>query len=298
MTKILKLKILFLLATFYPLLSLQVANAAQLNFVSQTQEIAVGQQFQIDLTLDTENGEINAVEGKIVFPEDLLELKEIRDGNSVINFWIERPRLEKAGIIAFSGITPGGLYGEKEFLFSIILQTKKDGNGAVEMRDVRALLNDGQGTPASVKIAPFQFSISQTPTAQEFTEGVTDTDPPEEFRPEISQHPAIFEGKWFLVFATQDKGSGIDRYEVCEGNKRKCVVAESPYLLQNQKLSQKIFIKAIDKNGNERIVTLPPQKPLPWYKNYFVLAILIIIGLVVAVVILRKMVWQKFSKSR
>lgn len=65
--------------------------------------------------------------------------------------------------------------------------------------------------------------------------------------------PAIFDGKYFLVFATQDKGSGISHYEVCEGGKRKCAIAESPYLLQNQKLNQKIFVKAVDKNGNEYI---------------------------------------------
>ena len=49
--------------------------------------------------------------------------------------------------------------------------------------------------------------------------------------------------------------------------KRKCAPAESPYLLKNQKLNKNIFIKAVDKNGNERVAVLLPQKPLPWYEK-------------------------------
>ena len=30
--------------------------------------------------------------------------------------------------------------------------------------------------------------------------------------------PNVFDGKWFLVFAALDKGSGIDHYEVMETN--------------------------------------------------------------------------------
>jgi len=273
-------------------------EAAELKLTSQFQEFGVGQQFQVDISLNTENEEINALEGKIVFPSELLELKEIRDGNSIINFWIEKPRAVEAGIIGFSGIIPGGYQETKGFVFSVVFRAKTSGNGAIEIRDAKVLLNDGKGTPVNVKISPFQFSISQeVPSVPPMVEIIKDTDPPEDFKPEIAANHAIFNGKWFLVFATQDKGSGIDHYEICEG-KRKCAIAESPYLLRNQDLDEEIVVKAVDKSGNERVATIPPQKPLPWYKNYFVLAILIIIGLIIIGVILRKILWRKFIKSR
>ena len=150
-----------------------------------------------------------------------------------------------------------------------------------------------------MKTPNFQFSIfKEAPISKsQILVSKEDKDQPEEFKPEIAQSPEMFEGKYFLVFATQDKGSGIDHYEVCEGSKKKCVIAESPYLLQNQELNQEIFVKAVDKSGNERVVTIPAQKPLPWYKNYFVIAILII-GLIIAGAILRKILWQRFIKSR
>jgi len=291
------------------------AEAAKLTLGSQIQEIAPGQQFQIDLLLDTENEEINAIEGKILFPEDLLELKEIRDGNSAINFWIEQPRLEKDGIIVFSGITPGGLYGEKELLFSTILQTKAEGNGTIEIRDVRALLNDGQGTSAKTTISNFQFSISKEVPGFEFqVPGFKDTDPPEEFKPEIAQNPEIFDGKWFLVFATQDKGSGIDYYEVQEKReyeiksfdlkmvypdpKSSWVRAESPYLLRDQELKSYISVKTVDKSGNERIVTLAPQNPISWHENYLIWLIIILVTIIIIITgaiglyIRKKILWK------
>ena len=65
-----------------------------------------------------------------------------------------------------------------------------------------------------------------------------------------------------MVFGFCDarQGLGIARYEVCEGSKRKCALAESPYLLKNQKLNKNIFIKAVDKNGNERIAMIAAAK--------------------------------------
>src|SRR3989344_873954 len=115
-------------------------SAAGLKLTSQIQEIGIGQQFQINLVLDTEDEEINAVEGKIVFQADLLELKEIRDGNSIINFWIDPVRncvsngVERPDSICFSGIIPGGYLGEG-FIFSAIFQVKKEGAGIIEIQD-------------------------------------------------------------------------------------------------------------------------------------------------------------------
>jgi len=262
-------------------------SAAELFFEPKTQELGVDQQFQVDLILDTENEEINAIEGKVIFPENLLELKEIRDGATIINFWIERPKIEHAGIVAFSGIIPGGYTGEKGLIFSAVFQSKNQGEDTIKIQEAKTLLNDGKGTPASLEISDLQFLISkQTPISQIPISEIKDTELPESFVPEIVRDPTIFDGKYFLVFATQDKDSGIDHYEILEKEQKGSIwglikkdewqVGESPYLLKDQKIKSHIFVKAIDKNGNERIITLSPQNPLKWYENYFVLLIIII----------------------
>ena len=266
------------------------AEAASLNLVSQTPEVGVGQEFTIDLMLDTQGENINAVEAKIFFPEKLLKLKEIRNGNSIINFWIKEPKIGQAGIIDFSGIIPGGYQETKGFLFSVIFQANESGGGIVEVKDAKVLLNNGEGTAASIKISNFQFILeTEFPTKLQIS-NFKDSDPPEPFTPEIARDSNIFDGKWFLVFAAQDKGSGIDHYKICERIKTTCVIAESPYVLQNQNLDRKIFVKAIDKNGNERIAILPP-KSAPRYQKW---PVYIIFGIVIfSVIILIRWLYTK-----
>ena len=231
--------------------------------------------------------------GKITFPRDLLEVKKVNDGNSIINFWIEKPKSAPEGQIAFSGIVPGGYNDGQGLILSITFLAKKEGNGVIKFGEVKALRNDGQGTEVPLTISNFNFTVRETakstgqmPTAKE------DRDLPEEFAPQIAADPAIFEGKWFLVFAAQDKGSGIDHYEVCEG-KRKCLTAESPYLLQNQSLDKEIIVKAIDKSGNERSVTISARFARAWYKDYAIIAILIIAAFVY---LIWKILWKKCRK--
>ncbi|MDP3004286.1 MAG: cohesin domain-containing protein [Candidatus Azambacteria bacterium] len=269
--------------------------AAETFFWTKTQEIKVNQSFEVGVFINTDNEEINAIEGKVIFPQDLLEIKKINDGNSIINFWIEKPKSATEGQIAFSGIVPGGYNDSKGLILSIVFLAKKEGSGAIEFSGVKALRNDGKGTEATLTISNFQFLISKQASASQIpTPKTEDLNPPEEFTPQIAADPAIFEGKWFIVFATQDKGSGIDHYEVCEG-KRKCVTAESPYFLQNQDLDEEIVVKAIDKSGNERVATIPAQKPHAWYKDYAILAILIIVIAAVAYLIW-KILWKKRRK--
>ncbi len=266
-------------------------NAAGLFFDAEIKELGVNQQFKVDLILDTENEEINAVEGKVIFPEELLELKEIRDGNSIISFWIERPTLNSKSSILYSGIIPGGYQETKGFVFSVVFQAKTNGSGAIEIHGAKVLLNDGKGTSANLSVSNFQFSISEeTSAAPLIVETIEDTDLPEEFKPEIAQNSDMFDGKYFLVFATQDKGSGIDYYKIQETrNKRQgenWVGAESPYVLKDQKLKSYIYVKAIDRAGNERIATLSPQNPLEWYENYYIW-VKIIIGIILIYAIWR-----------
>ncbi len=301
MAQIQKLKFLILLSAFFFLFSGYFAIAAEISLSAKTQEVAVGKQFRVDMILNTSNEEINAVEGRIIFPSDILELKEIRTANSIVNFWVEKPRSNSDGQIIFSGITPGGYQGEKGLLFSLIFLPKKEGRGVVDIQEAKTLLNNGKGTEAPLSISPYQFTISPVVSTAPSVPPIIDKEPPESFIPEIAQNPATFNGKWFLAFATQDKGSDIDHYEVKESRQKifgifaKWVTAESPYILQDQELRSYIFVKAIDKAGNERIAKINPQNPLGWYEDYENW-IIIILGLVIVYAI-KKFLWRRYLKK-
>ena len=288
--------IILSLVLFFGFIAVRPVFAAKLFLENNNQELGKGQEFMVSLFLNTQNQYVNATEGKIIFPSDLLTVKRIQDGNSIINFWITRPSVNQSGTIDFSGIIPGGYHGAKGALFSVVFQANLQGSGAIKISDTKVLLNDGKGTSVDATLSFAQFSITNEPKGASFEpEVIRDFDPPESFTMEISSNPDVFDGKWFLVFATQDKASGVDHYEVREGFFGTFVIAKSPYLLRNQALNQGIFVKAIDKNGNVRLQTLYPPNVKPWYKNYWILGILIIIAMLMFSLAI-KLTWGKFTK--
>ncbi len=293
MIKIQKLKI-SLVACLLFLVALPVF-AAEIVVSSGSQETGVGQQLEIGVFLNAESENINAIEGKVVFPADLLDVKEMRDGNSIINFWVDKPRIDtnintNKHEIIFAGITPGGYSGEKGLIFSVIFRAKKEGEALIEISGVKALLGDSRGTETKTASKNLLVSIRDDISVPSWM-SPRDIEPPESFKPEVARDPAIFDGKWFLVFATQDKGSGLDRYEIREGFWGEFRPAQSPYLLQNQNLDKKIFVKAVDKSGNVRIEVFRPPRLRPWYKNYSILIILIV-G-IAFLYFIRRILWKK-----
>lgn len=223
-------------------------SAAQLIVTPSSSEVVDEHHFVVDLLLNTENESINAIEGKLIFPPNL-HLENIETANSLINLWIEFPASESAGQIIFSGITPGGYVGEKGLVLSLLFLGNRKGQGSIEIEEAKTLRNDGEGSEALLTLSHLSFPI---PVQKISRTKIKDFNAPEIFFPEIGRHNSLFDGKWFLVFTTQDKGSGIDHYEVFEGRQWKR--ARSPHLLQDQTLQSNIRVKAVDKAGNERIV--------------------------------------------
>lgn len=267
------------------------AEAAEFYFDIFPRDIGVGDEIEITSFIGTENERINAVEGAILFPSELMDLVDVFDGNSIVDIWLQKPVSDRKGKIIFSGIIPGGFAGTQEpfsldkkagKLFTMIFKARKSGDILLEFQDINALLNDGRGTPTETFITPLSFKIVKKEVILPRI-AMTDNTPPEIFVPEIAKTPEIFNGKYFLAFNTQDKESGVDHFEVKEGNSL-FMVAESPYLLRNQNLDEPITVKAVDKKGNERTIVLQPLKPRMWYKKYsFILIIGLILFLMIAV---------------
>ncbi len=279
--------------------------AATMFFEAENSKPAKKQLFKVSLMLDTQNELINAVEGKIIFDNNLLELIEINEGGSIIALWIQKPIYQCQDIcqINFSGITPGGSKGilspyyqgyRPGKVFDIIFKAKNLGLANLSLNQARVLLNDGLGTPAQLALSPFDFEILDIATLPSYTP-VEDDYPPESFDPYISKDDSIFDGKYFLVFMAHDKNSGIDYYEISEGL-RPYTRAVSPYLLKYQSLDKTIRIKAVDKAGNQKLITLPATYPKAWYKNFWLFAIAIVV-LIFLAVLNKRQPKQKFPQK-
>ena len=293
-----KILLVLLLGLILP----QLVFAADLFFGAKTNEARVGEQFEIKFFVNTPEESVNAFEGEITFPSDLVRLKDIRDGNTIVNFWIEKPKA-RDNTIVFSGVTPGGFNGRNGLIFSAIFEAKKEGVAKFGVNDARTLRNDGIGSTAVLSIVPFEMVISKEAQVKiPALPKIVDREQPELFVPEIARDESISDGKWFIVFVTQDKASGIDYYEAKESRQKiltffsRWRVAENPYVLQDQELRSFVFVKAVDKAGNERIVEINPQNPFGWYENYENWLI-IIMGLAIVYGIYKNFLWRRYLKK-
>ena len=135
-----------------------------------------------------------------------------------------------------------------------------------------------------------------------------DGDPPEAFGIQIAQDQTLFDGQWFAVFSTQDKGSGIDRYEIHETTRAydvheldtkqiPWIKAESPYVLHDQKLRRYVYVRAIDKAGNARVAAISPRYPLSWYARPEVWSILGAVAGAALLYSIAARLWRKKQKK-
>ncbi|MGB9609038.1 MAG: hypothetical protein ACPL3E_01535 [Minisyncoccia bacterium] len=293
--------------------------AAELNIFYSNKEIVVGQEIKLDIYLNSENESINAFSGEIIYPADLLELKEIFTGNSIVSLWIDQPKVlpyfdgqtqTNKNKIVFSGITPGGFNGKSGLLFSLILEAKNSSLAKISFSNLKFLLNDGLGTEAKIKTSDFNLNILERAGRIVTSTKVVlplDTYPPEDFKPEVLNNPEMFDNKYFVIFEAVDKGRGIDHYEILEWKNKFSIFdifyklinpkkydlnasswtkAQSPYILKDQKLQSDIYVKAVDKAGNEKIAFIPAKNPIKWYEN-IENWIIIILGLLIVIFIFK-----------
>lgn len=258
------------------------AYAAEL-VISSSEVPHAGTDIALTLYLDSQGENINAYEGTLEYPMANLRLRQIRDGNSIVSVWIERP-FERESTIRFAGVTPGGYTGNRGELMTLIFEVNSEKNVSFRFRDARALLNDGEGTGVSFTLAP---TLAVEPALSQSLVSDQDTAPPEVFTITRGQSSDLFEGKSFAVFMSQDKQSGIDHYEV--GSSLFPLVGplmrfvrftetESPAVLPDSNSSY-FYVKAIDQSGNERIARLSPDNSFPYAVPLTLIGILILLSM-------------------
>jgi len=288
-----------LILTSLFLLLPMTGSAATLSISVTPAQIGVGDEMLVTVLLDSAIP-TNAFSGTLVIPPDILETIGVVDGNSIINMWITRPTVSSdTGTIAFAGITPGGFSGNDGTLFSVLVRAKMSGTARLSLKDSVLLRNDGEGGEELVVAQPYTISVKNTALGGYIEP--EDVTAPEPFTAHQGVDPELFDGQAYLAFTAVDKGSGIDQYVLTETRlpafllqffPLRWATVSSPYVLGDQHLTSTIYIKALDRAGNERLSVFPPQHLLTVYEKYLVVGILLI------VVLLWQIGWgRRFGKN-
>ncbi|MCK5022010.1 MAG: hypothetical protein KAR54_02065 [Candidatus Pacebacteria bacterium] len=123
-----------------------VANSATLYLLPEYRNMDIGQEFFVDVKVDTNEDFINAVQSTIDFPNNI-EIIGSDKQNSVFNFWIEDPEIsESKDQIIFIGGTAKGVSGESIQILRIKCKSIGTGTGTIEMTESVVTANDGKGT--------------------------------------------------------------------------------------------------------------------------------------------------------
>lgn len=246
------------------------------------------------ISLDTQGESVNAVEIHLVFDPADFSIQDVTSGGSVVNLWVEQPIFSNdAGTLDLSGIVPGGLNANEGDVINFSLVPKRDAAKGFAVTSAKVLLNDGKGTPAALSVVsgPFVLAALGSSTA------AIDTQAPDPFTPEIAHSPDLMSGQYFLVFAATDQHSGIDHYEVLEVLQQgggsaisAWQEASSPYLLHDQTLSSDIYVRAVDRAGNFRVVKIHARFPAPASPVPVIIEFAI---LLIGIVLLVRVLWQR-----
>lgn len=285
---------LFFVALFF---LAPIADAASLYIDPAFRTIGRGDSITMSVRLDTNEAEeecINAVDGVITYPDTLIPV-DVSIGDSIFSMWVEQPKIDKeARRITFAGGIPNGycgrIAGDPRLTNTIVklifrspgfLVGSSAGTSTAKVDftpETTAYLNDGFGTKADLALYGSTIDLADDPSpvlVDDWREAVNADDiSPEEFSIDLQKSQTTFGGKYFIVFNTTDKQTGIDHYEVMEEPVSRLmafewgradapwITAPSPYPLEDQSLNSIIRVKAVDKAGNEYVATLIPEEEM------------------------------------
>lgn len=303
-------------------------EAATLYMDPNTATLNRGDSISVSVRLDTDEEEcINTVDAVITYTDNIVPVDTSR-GSSILSVWLEEPVIDKVNrTITFAGGIPNGYCGRiigdprlTNHIIDLVFSAPGLRIGSTDSGDkatiafgegTRVLLNDGFGTDASLRFFDANIEMAKTTGPRiinDWAEQIgADDIAPEKFSISLERTSNAFSNRYFIVFNTTDKQSGIDYYEVIEepledsslfnwgAEDAPWVKAKSPYVLKDQSLNSTIRVRAYDKAGNEYIATLVPEEGQRTLSNdnkiliaLIVAGVLSLLVLVVIVLIVRR----------
>jgi len=288
---------------FFFLFTVLFVVLAQTTFAQYDREVRPNTSFDIDFALRTQGEYINAIEGDIRYDPKALTFLGMDDAQSTVPMWVEKFK-DNGGVIHYSGIIPGGYKGEHVVMGVLRFMTKEVGITSLNIENTKIFRHDGDGTQAPLSSSSFIISVADSAPQEITEERSSDVFSPDQFSIQASRDQTVFGGKWFVVFLSHDKDSGIDHYEVAE--KRSIFgrtfpiealnweKAESPYVLRDQSRSSYIYVKAVDRAGNVTISELSPS-PINEIGKRYTVGMVIFFALVVLSTVI---VWWEKKRRR
>ena len=129
------------------------ASAATLRLLPSARTFTIGQEFTVDLLLDTDNASINTTEAAVNFPNGIVEFVSASRTGSIFSFWLEEPTISsQKDSVSFIGGTPRGVAGDALKILSLTFKTTGVGAADISLSNASVSAADGKGSNVLSKI--------------------------------------------------------------------------------------------------------------------------------------------------
>lgn len=294
------LKIIFF-SSLILVLGCESVSAAKI-FITENQKVGL---VSIDVMLDPEDENINALSGTLSFDSSVLANPSIHTEDSIINNWIIIPSVDQLHAtniqtISWSGIIPSGFVGvrnasyEKPLpgkILKVVFTPIVSKQTSISIKDIDLKSNDGLGTTIPTKDANLSFNIEYPSANIDSINSVNSKN----IHVLIGRDQNIFNNKYFIAFENAIDSGVIDHYEMTESPLSSLTLltnpdwrrVTSPALLEDQDRKSYIYLRAIGHNGRMAYVILNPSNTDSNNKIIFSYVIIIIIILLVCLILFK-----------
>ncbi len=122
-------------------------HAATLYFSPDTVNAGIGNNFTVDLKIDSQDTLVNAVQTTVKFPTGILKLLSFDKAGSAFNFWLKDPVISNSdGTVTFIAGTDKGVSGAAIQVLALNFSTIGAGTAQIAAVDANVVAADGNGT--------------------------------------------------------------------------------------------------------------------------------------------------------
>ena len=123
-------------------------EASYITLKANESVLQAGQRFSIDVYAYA-HVPVNAIDVTIKFDEDVVSVRGVDRGQSVLTIWTQEPIIKNGEVILRGGTFRKGFIGEHK-IATLELEAKQSGESELIANNVVLLAGDGRGTPVSV----------------------------------------------------------------------------------------------------------------------------------------------------
>jgi len=295
------IKIYFLVSLFaINLIIVRGVYAASVDLDFSKEVVGAGEQFYVDLMLDTEGESINTIEGNITFQNDNISFIRYEDGKSMVNLWVKKPSLDSdKNTLSFAGVMTNGFNGVIDpfnpkyklpgQIIRLVFEGEKPGVSSFSTSIFNLNLNNGEGTSITAQPSNGIIKIGDFVNNQKYNDKQNSLPTLDAY---VIRDPNVYNNKYVLIFKAFDKSTGIKYVEIKEGNKSWVVVKDSPYLLKDQSRRSTIYVQAMNNQGASVVKTI---EPIP-YHFFTTFNIFVVIFVIIILAIVVRIIYGKFKK--